>query len=89
MDLIVLTMFMLGNLSMCVSFYYFPDSRKSCYSCRIWHFYGSVRTTKSMNGVYKTNIDCSFIQGMVENYCTFRKIQPWPTIQRGPTGLSE
>ena len=21
-----------------------------------------------MNGVYKTNIDCSFIQGMVENY---------------------
>ena len=25
-------------------------------------FYGSVRTKKSMNGVYKTNIDCSFIR---------------------------
>ena len=25
-----------------------------------------VRTTKSTNGVYKTNIDCSFIRGMVE-----------------------
>ena len=33
-------------------------------------FYGSVRTKKSMNGVYKTNIDCSFIQEMVGNYCT-------------------
>ena len=29
-------------------------------------FYGSVRTKKSMNVVYKTNIDCSFIRGMVE-----------------------
>ena len=26
-----------------------------------------------MNGVYKTNIDCSFIRRMVENYCTLGK----------------
>ena len=56
---------------------YFPD------------FTGSVRTKKSMNGVYKTNIDCSFIQGMVENYCALGKTQPWPTIHLGPTGLGE
>ena len=42
-----------------------------------------------MTGVYKTNIDCSFIRGMVENYCTLGKIQPWPTIHLGPTGLGE
>ena len=81
---------------MCVSFYYFPDSRRSCHSCQIWNslayfpdFTGSVRTKKSMNGVYKTNIDCSFIRGMVENYCTLGKTQPWPTIHLGPTGLGE
>ena len=38
---------------------------------------------KSMNGVYKTDIDCSFIRGMVENYCTLGKIQHLPTIHRG------
>ena len=48
-----------------------------------YRFYDLVRTKKSMNGVYKTNIDCSFIRGMVENY------QCWPTIHLGPTGLSE
>ena len=32
-------------------------------------FYGSVWTKKSMNGVYKANIDCSFIRGMAENNC--------------------
>ena len=37
--------------------------------------------------VYKTNIDCSFIRGMVENYCTLGKTQSWPTIHLGPTGL--
>ena len=31
-------------------------------------------------GVYKTNIDYSFIWEVVENYCTLGKIQPWPTI---------
>ena len=31
-----------------------------------------------MNGVYETNTDCSFIRGMVENYCTLGKIQPCP-----------
>ena len=36
-----------------------------------------------MNGGYKTNIDCSFIRGMVENYCTLGKIQSWPTIHLG------
>ena len=80
---------------MCVSFYYFPDSRRSCHSCRIWNSIAyfpdfTVRYgLKSMNGVYKTNIDCSFIRGMVENYCTLGKTQPWPTIHLGPTGLSE
>ena len=52
-------------------------------------FYGSVWTKKSMNGVYKTNIDCSFIRGMVENYCTRGKIQPLPTIHLGPRDLGE
>ena len=72
---------------MCVSFYYFPDSRRSCHSCRIWKslayfpdFPGSVRTKKSMNGVYKTNIDCSFIREKVENYCTLGETQPWPIL---------
>ena len=44
---------------------------------------------KCVNGVYKTNTDCSFIRGMVKNYCTLGKIQPWPTIHLGPTGLGE
>ena len=74
---------------MCVSFYYLPDSQRSRYSCLIWNFYGSVPTTKSMNGVYKTNIDCSFIRRMVENNCTLGKIKPQPTIHLGPTGLGE
>ena len=34
-----------------------------------------VRTTKSLNGVYKTNSGCSFIRRMVENYCTLGKLQ--------------
>ena len=81
---------------MCVSFYYFPDSQRSCHSCRIRldsllsRFYGSVRTKISMNEIlYKTNIDCFFIRGMVENYCTLGKTQPWPTIHLSPTGLGE
>ena len=41
----------------------------------------SVWTKKSTNRAYKTNINCSFIQGMVENYCHLSKIQPWPTIR--------
>ena len=54
----------------------------------------SVRTKKIYEwGVYprmhKTNIDCSFIRGMLENYFTLGKIQPWPTIHFGPTGLGE
>ena len=52
-------------------------------------FYSSVQTKKSTNGVYKTNIDCSFICGMVENYCTLGKIQAWPTNHLGPTGIGE
>ena len=39
-------------------------------------FYGSVQTENSMNGVYKTNSDCSFIRGVVENYCPRGEIQP-------------
>ena len=49
-------------------------------------FYGSVRTKKPMSGLYKTNNACSFIQGVVENYCALSKIQHWPTIHRGPVG---
>ena len=26
---------------------------EAVYSCRIWNYYGSVQTTKSINGVYK------------------------------------
>ena len=52
-------------------------------------FYGSVRTKKPMNGVYKTNINGSFIRGMVEIYCTLGKIQPCLTIHLGLTGLGE
>ena len=33
---------------------------------------------------YKTNIDCSLIRGMVENYCTLCETQPWPTIHLDP-----
>ena len=40
-------------------------------------FYSSVWTKISINGVYKTNIDCSFIRGIVENYCTLGKTQPY------------
>ena len=42
-----------------------------------------------MNGVYTINIDCSFIQGMVEKCGTLGKIQPWPTTPLGPTGLGD
>ena len=31
-----------------------------------------------MKGVFETNIYCSFIHRMVENYCILGKIQPWP-----------
>ena len=75
---------------MCVSFYYFPVSRRSRYSCKnlelislLSRFDGSVRTKTSINGVYKTNIACAFIRGLVENYNTLGKIQPWPTIHLG------
>ena len=71
---------------MCVSLYYFPDSRRSCYSCRIWNLYGSVRIKTSMNGVYKTNIDCASIREMIKNHWALGKIQTWPTIHLGPTG---
>ena len=81
---------------MCVIFYYFPWlSKKLSQLPKLeldslpHRFYGSVQTKNSMNGVYKTNIDCTFIRGMVENYCTLGKIQPWPTIHLGPTGLGE
>ena len=52
-------------------------------------FYGSVRNNKSMDEVYKTDIDYSFIRGMIEIYSTSGKIQPWPTIHLGPIGLGE
>ena len=49
-------------------------------------------TTKNFNEwVYKhivKNINCSFIPGMVENYCTLGKIQHWH-IHLGPMGLGE
>ena len=78
---------------MCVSFYYFPDSRKKLsqppnleLDSLLSRFYGSVPTKKSMNGVYKTNIDCSFIRGMVENYCTLGKTQPQAYYSPRPFG---
>ena len=60
---IFLTMFMFGNYSMCVSFYYFPDSHRSCHSCEIWNliayfsrFYAQYGLKTSMNGVYNIQI---------------------------------
>ena len=51
-------------------FYYFPDSKKKLSQLPnlelhslLSRFYGSVWTKESMNGVYKTNIDCSFYSG--------------------------
>ena len=41
-----------------------------------------------MNGVYKTNIGCSLVHEMVENYCPMGRIQPCPTIHRGPSLMS-
>ena len=35
---------------------------------------------KTINGMHKSNFDCSFIWGMVENYGTLCNILPWPTI---------
>ena len=71
---------------MCVSFYYFfPPLGRNCHSL-LSRFYGSVRTKKSMNGVYKINIDCSFIRGMVENYCTLGKTQPQAYYSPRPYG---
>ena len=66
-------------------------------SCQIWNLIAYFPDFTVRYGlknlyewdVYKTNIDCSFIQGMVENYCTLSEIQPWPTIHLGPTGLGE
>ena len=84
------------KLSMCVSFYYFPDSLRSCHSCQIWNaialfpdftFWYALK--KSMNVVYKTSIDCSIIRGKVENYFNLGKTQPWPTIHLGHMGFSE
>ena len=75
--------------------YYFSDSRRSCHSCRIWNSIAyfpdfTVGTDEKIyEWVYKTNIDCSFIRGMVEYYCTLGKIQTFPTIHLGPTGLGE
>ena len=66
----------------CVSFYYFPDSRRSCHSCQIWNslaysdFTGSVRAKKSMMGCIK-QILAALLFRMVENYCTLGKTQPW------------
>ena len=78
---------------MCVSFHYFPDSQKKLsqppnleLDSLLSRFYSSVRTKKSMNGVYKTNIDCSFIRGMVENYCTLGKTQPQAYYSPRPYG---
>ena len=42
-----------------------------------------------MNGVYKTNIDCSLIRRMVGNFCALGKIQSWPTIYLGPTEIGQ
>ena len=38
------------------------------------------RLKKSMNGVFKTNFDCSSLWWMIESYFTLGKIQPWATI---------
>ena len=72
------------------------DAVKFAPCCQIWNigrllyrFDSLVQTKKSINGVYKTNIDYSFIRGLVENYCTLGKIQSSPPIHLSPTGLCE
>ena len=76
---------------MCVSFYYTLTLEKAVTVNRILNsdslFTGLIGTKKLMNGVYKTNIACSFIQGMAEKYCTLCKTQPGPTIHLGNDNL--
>ena len=66
-----------------------PALKEAVTAAEFGTFAVRYRLKKSMNCVYKTNIDCSFIREMVENYCTLGKIQPWPTIHLGPTGFGE
>ena len=53
---------------MCVILYFFPDSQSLEavlnleLDSLLSKFYGSVRTKKFMNGVYKTNFDCSLFR---------------------------
>ena len=42
-----------------------------------------------MNEVYKTKFWPALIWEMVEIYCHLGKVQPWPIIHLGPTGLGE
>ena len=76
--------------SMCVIFLLIPWLSKKLSHCRIWdsiaYFPGFTvgYRLKSMNGVYKTDIDCSLIRGMVENYCTLGKIQPFACYSPRP-----
>ena len=56
-------------------FLLFPQV-KAVTAAKFGTFYGSVRTKKSMNGVYTTNIGCCFIWGIVQDYYTFGRIQP-------------
>ena len=79
------------EINSCALFHYFPYSNRKLLKLPnlelkslLSRFYGLVQNNKSKNGVNKTNIDCSFIQEMVENYCTHCKIQPWSTIHQGP-----
>ena len=52
-------------IHVCYSKYYFPNSQRSCHSCRLWNsiayfpdFTVSTDWKNLMNWVYKTNTDC-------------------------------
>ena len=50
---------------MCVSLTIYPAFKKAVTAAE-FGFNGSILTNKSINGVYKANIDCSFIREMLE-----------------------
>ena len=74
----------------CVLVFAISLTQRSCHSCRIWNliayfpdFMVQYGQKKSVNGVFKTNIDCSFGGGNGRKLLYLGKIQPWPTIHRG------
>ena len=62
--------------------------RQSNYSKSLLYAFMAVLVIGQVGSGFYTNIDCSFILGMVQNNCPRGEIHPWPTIHRGPTEQS-